>query len=267
MEQPTEQPRTSLQRRRPFGAVLLVIAALGAAGFGAYRFWRREAPPAAPPPPPAAAPAPTAPAEPEAGAPVGPQDQRTLLEAISSNALYRRALALEDFVRRCAVAIDNLREGVSPRRPLDFLAPARPFSAAPRPDGRLVADPASYARYDGFADAVGSVDVAALARAYHALRPALRDAYRALGYPDAPLDAAVARALRRIEAAPVVDGDLTVVEAGRMYALADPKLEALPEVEKHLLRMGPRNTRLLQAKARELLDALGLGGAAPPRAP
>jgi len=29
-------------------------------------------------------------------------------------------------------------------------------------------------------------------------------------------------------------------------------------VEKHLLRMGPRNERLVQAKARELRDALGL---------
>ena len=29
-------------------------------------------------------------------------------------------------------------------------------------------------------------------------------------------------------------------------------------VEKHLLRMGPRNTRLLQAKARDIRQALGL---------
>ena len=35
-------------------------------------------------------------------------------------------------------------------------------------------------------------------------------------------------------------------------------LDGFLAVEKHLLRMGPRNTRLVQAKARELLDALGL---------
>jgi len=29
-------------------------------------------------------------------------------------------------------------------------------------------------------------------------------------------------------------------------------------VEKHLVRMGPRNGRIVQAKARELLAALGL---------
>ena len=257
-----EQPRTSLHRKRPVGAAILVIAALVAAGFGAYRFWRREAPPASPPPASAPTPAPAGPQQPGSATPAGPQDARALLEAISPNALYRRAIALEDFMRRCAVAIDNLREGVSPRRPLDFLAPARPFAAVSRPDGRLVADPASFARYDAFADAVGSVDVAALARAYRALRPALQEAYRALGYPDAQVDGALARALSRIAGAPVVDGDLAVVAAGDLYALADPKLEALPEVEKHLLRMGPRNARILQAKAREILDALDLRAAA-----
>ena len=257
-----EQPKTSLHRTRPVGAAILVIAALVAAGFGAYRFWRREAPPAAPGPASAPAPAPAGPQQPESAAPAGPQDPRALLEAISPNALYRRAIALEDFVRRCAVAIDNLREGTSPRRPLDFLAPARPFAAVARPDGRLAADPASFVRYDAFADAVGSVDVAALARAYRALRPTLQEAYRALGYPDAQVDAALAGALSRIAVAPVVDGDLVLVDAGGLYALADPKLEALPEVEKHLLRMGPRNARILQAKAREILDALDLRAAA-----
>jgi hypothetical protein len=260
-----EQPRTSLHRSRPIG-VLVVIAALLAAGVGAYRFWRRqEVPPAATGTPVAGQPAPVPAGEPEPGAPVAPEQQRTLLEAISPNPLYRRALALEDFVRRCAVAIDNLREGVSPRRPLDFLAPARPFTASRRPDGGLSAAPESYARYDAFADAVASVDSAALARAYRALRPTLRDAYRALGYPDASLDGAVARALQRIAAAPVVDGDLAVVDAGGVYVLADAKLEALPEVEKHLLRMGPRNTRVLQAKAREILGALDLRAAAGPQ--
>jgi Protein of unknown function (DUF3014) len=49
-----------------------------------------------------------------------------------------------------------------------------------------------------------------------------------------------------------------VVDEGGVYAFADAKLEDLDEVEKHLVRMGPRNERLIQAKARELLKSLGL---------
>jgi hypothetical protein len=49
------------------------------------------------------------------------------------------------------------------------------------------------------------------------------------------------------------------VEAeGNVYAYSDARLEALGQVEKHLLRMGPRNTRTIQAKAREVEAALGL---------
>jgi hypothetical protein len=48
---------------------------------------------------------------------------------------------------------------------------------------------------------------------------------------------------------------------GAVYAFSDPKLEALGPVEKHLLRMGPRNARLVQAKAREIEGALGLSKA------
>jgi hypothetical protein len=51
-----------------------------------------------------------------------------------------------------------------------------------------------------------------------------------------------------------------------LYVFADPALEALSEVEKHLVRMGPRNERIVQAKARELREALALPAvAAAPR--
>jgi hypothetical protein len=80
---------------------------------------------------------------------------------------------------------------------------------------------------------------------------------------DGAADRVTARALSRIEAAPVREGDVAVVEGkGTVYAFADPGLEALGPVEKHLLRMGPRNAQLLQAKARDVRAALGLSAPA-----
>lgn len=38
----------------------------------------------------------------------------------------------------------------------------------------------------------------------------------------------------------------------------DVRLEALGDLEKQLLRMGPRNTRTLQSKAKEIREALGM---------
>jgi len=159
---------------------------------------------------------------------------------------------------------DNLAEGVSPRARLSFLAPKEQFRTARRGD-RQVISAASHARYDLFADAVGSVDVAAGVRAYRELHGVLEAAYRALGYPEGSLDRVTAAALKRLAAAPVRDGDVFVEPGGggpgAIYLFAAPELERLGAVEKHLLRMGPRNTRIIQAKARQLERALGFAPA------
>lgn len=250
---------------RPSRLPLLLLAVVVAAGvgYGFYRWQRQAASSGAPS---VEAPSPAAPPAPDATA-AGPTPDaattRSLLESLSPLDAFRRLVADEDAVRRIAVVTDNLAEGVSPRRQLGAFAPAEPFSVASAGD-RLVVSPASYRRYDRLADAVAAVDVAAVASVFRALRAPLETAYRALGYPDRSFDAVAARALLRLERAPVKDGPVEVVRSEGLYAYADPALEALGPVEKHLLRMGPRNARLVQEKAKALREALFPGqGAAP----
>ncbi len=254
-----EQPKSELRppSKAPWIVLALVVIAAGAAAV----MWFRNRAAGPPAPPPAAAPAPT----PSAAAPAGPAPTvepgvvRSLLESVSTNALFRRWLGEGDIVRRWVVLTDNLAEGVSPRQQLGFLAPSRPFSVAVRGGARVI-DVASYQRYDDFANAIASVDAQALAKVYRELHAVLEGAYRALGYPNASLDAVTARALHRIEASPVKDGEVAVEGKAGYFVFADPRLEELGQVEKHLLRMGPRNTRTLQAKAREISRALNLPG-------
>jgi len=208
---------------------------------------------------PAAAPVPETAPSPEAkpAAAPGPEQARSLFEAISSSPLFRSGLS-GDLVRRWVVVTDNLALGESPRRELAFLAPRGSFSVMKR-GGRTFIATASYRRYDDFSAVVASLDARAVARAYRALHAPLEAAYRALGYPQGSLDEVTARALRRIEEAPVEPGEVEVVQGeGALYLFRDVRLEALGAVEKHFLRMGPRNTRLIQAKAREIRQALEL---------
>ncbi|HEX9289219.1 MAG TPA: DUF3014 domain-containing protein [Anaeromyxobacteraceae bacterium] len=252
-----DTPKTGLRPSSRAPAVLLAAAAVAAAILAVT--WLRQRTGLPPASPPEVARAVAGGAETPSGTvPVVEPDQvRSLLESVSASALFRRALAEGDLVRRWTVVTDNLAEGVSPRAQLGFLAPGRPFSVVTR-GGEHVIAPESYGRYDEFADAVASVDARAVASVYRELHPVLEAAYRALGYPNASLDGVTARALHRLEAAPARDGAVVVRREGRAFLFADDRLEDLGAVEKQLLRMGPRNTRLLQAKAREILDALGL---------
>jgi hypothetical protein len=258
-----DERRTSLKRAGRTPVLVAILAVLLAGGALAVRIAQERAASPAPTgaaPPEGAAPAASSPAMPDAIAEdPGPEAPApaALVEAVSRDERVQEALARPGWVRRWAIVADNLAEGASPRRELAALAPRGAFAVVRRGPVTAIA-PEAYARYDAFADAVASVDAAALATLYRAVHAPVEAAYRALGYPSAPFEAVVARALRRIEAAPVADGDVAVVEEGGVWAFADARLEALPEVEKHLLRMGPRNTRLLQEKARELSRALAL---------
>jgi hypothetical protein len=216
-------------------------------------------------PAPAVAPVPETAPSPEAK-PVAAEQVRSLFEAISSNPLFRSGLS-GDLVRRWVVVTANLALGESPRRELAFLAPRGGFSVVKR-GGRTFIATGSYRRYDDFSAVVASLDAQAVARAYRALHAPAEAAYRALGYPQGSLDEVTSRALRRIEEAPVQPGEVEVVGGeGALYLFRDARLEALGAVEKHLLRMGPRNAQLIQAKAREIRQAVELRQAKPPAAP
>ena len=233
-----------------------VLVALALAAAAAW-YLLRPAPPAPPPPPPP--PAQQAPAK-TADVPLPPPAEsdaqvRGALAAVSPRKELQKWLQEHDLLDRWTVVADNLAEGVSPRKQLAFLAPEKKFLAAGR-EGNEQIDPRSYQRYDLFAEVVSSVDAQALAAAVRALHPLLEATYHKLGYPDRKLDEVAQKALQRLLDAPVVEGPLQIVPKGAVYKFAVPELEALGPIEKHLLRMGPRNTRLIQAKARELSATL-----------
>ena len=256
-----DRPRTSIRPPSQAPWVILIVAIVAAGGGALYWFLGR-----APSPTPAAvsplAATPGAPA-PATGPPIDEGKQRSLVESISANPMVRRLLGEGDLVRRWAVVTENIAGGVVPRKPLAALAPAETFPVLHR-GGAIFIDPRSYPRYDAVGDAVGSLDPNAFVLAYTALRPALETAYRGLGYPEGSIDRVTARALTRLERAPVRDGEVELVEGpGTTYLYADARLENLGDVEKQLLRTGPRNGRIFQEKAREISRGLGFTAAGP----
>jgi hypothetical protein len=230
--------------KKPALLAAVVAVALAVAAYFALR--PKQEPPLPPPVP--------APEQKPADAPLPPaaQSDATLRSGFANvSPKISQWLAQPDLLDRIASLIGALVRDESPRKALDFLAPTTRFSSV---HGHI--DPKSYERYDSVAEAIASVDVQKVASAVKAMHPLLESAYHRLADPNRSFDEAVKAALQRIVDAPVVEGEIAVVPHGANDLFADEKLEVLGPVEKHLLRMGPKNEKIVQAKARELLSAL-----------
>jgi hypothetical protein len=255
-----------------FGIVVVVLLALGAGGY--FLVWRR------PPPTPAdvrtateQAVAPAAPARPlpEAGETIDlpPIDQtdsivRELVARLSSHPTVAAWLTTDQLIRNFTLVVDNISNGRTPSGHLGKVRPAGTFQI--REDrGGLWIDPRSYRRYDKYADAVSGLDARGAARLYATLKPRIRDGYRELGHPDGNVDQALERALVELLRTPVVEGDVALASKSVAYQFADTRLQSLSSAQRQLLRMGPRNVRLIQAKLREVAPLLGIPAESLPR--
>jgi hypothetical protein len=247
-------------------AVFVLAAIAGAAG---YYFWARR--PASPAPPRAAvAPSPsrqTLTAEPPADIDVPPLDEtdplvRQLVSELSSHPTVAAWLATDHLVRNFTVVVANIAERTSPATHLRAVAPQGPFRTLTE-GSAIYIDPASYRRYDGYADAVAGLDARGTARLYATLKPRITDAYRDLGYPAGDFDVAFRKAILELLRTPMPGQKVALEHNTVMYTFADPALESLSPPQKQLLRMGPRNVRMIQDKLREIARAAGFDLEAP----
>jgi hypothetical protein len=239
----------------------IVAALIVAAGIPAY-YWYPQAPEAPAQSAPTVAYRPlSAPVNAAPTVDVPPLDQsdelvRRLVSALSSHPQVMAWLATPNLIRTFTVAVENIANGATPARHVRVLRPAAPFRIVE--DGEVLRiDPRSFDRYNALADAVASIDAQGAATLYTTLEPRIEEAYRELGRSGG-FDAALANAMTALIATPVTGATVPLVYKGALTAFADPRLEELTGAQKQLLRMGPRNVRLIQGKLRDVAVALGI---------
>lgn len=182
---------------------------------------------------------------------------RELLGKLSSNPTLAAWLATDGLIRAFVVSIENVADGKTPAKHVRALAPRAPFRTVT--EGRtIVADPSAYSRYDSLANAAASLDAAGLARVYSTLKPRLVEAYQELGHPEGDFDVAVEKAIVLLLQTPTVEVSTPLIQAVLSYRYATPDLEQLTPAQKQLLRMGPRNARIVQEQLRAIARELGI---------
>ncbi|MBN2242859.1 MAG: DUF3014 domain-containing protein [Acidobacteria bacterium] len=182
---------------------------------------------------------------------------RTLAGELSSHPALAEWLMTDYLIRRFVTTVDLIANGESPRRPMDFVRIEGDFGVREEA-GKLFLDPAGYERYFRIAAAVMSLDAKGCATLYKRLRLPIRQAYRDMGYPDEDFNATLRKAVRALLETPIVRDRIYLEKDVLNYVFSDPELEKLSAPQKHLLRMGPDNIAVIQAKIREIVQYLAL---------
>jgi hypothetical protein len=262
LDRPDTEPAEPPPRRSLWIAVAIVLLLIGG-GIAYFSFFRlRPAPPGAQTrteqavAPPAA----RGPAEPGENIPLPPLDEsdilvRELVAGLSSHPTVAAWLTTDHLIRNFTVVVTNISHGQTPAVHLRKVRPAGGFQTR-ETAGRLFIDPRSFQRYDAHANAVEAIDARGAAKLYATLKPRIDDAYRDLG--DAgDFDMVLERAIVHLLQTPVVEG-AQIETTSVMYTYVNPSIESLSRAQRQLLRMGPRNQRIVQAKLREIAQHLGI---------
>jgi hypothetical protein len=266
-----EDPGVVPPRARPPVALLAIVGVLILGLAAGYVFLRRA--PAQPPAPTASQEAPKTSPSPQAEAgdqillpPLDETDAlvRLMVGRLSSHPAVAAWLTTDGLILNFVVVTASIANGDTPVAELKAVGPVPRFRTRSARD-TLDIDPASYSRYDRYAEAVSALDARGTARLYATLKPRVREAYQRVGGADENFDPVLERAIIELLKVPVVEGNIALVPKGIVYGFEDPRLESLTGAQKQLLRMGPHNVRIVQDKLREIARYLGISESKLPR--
>jgi Protein of unknown function (DUF3014) len=182
---------------------------------------------------------------------------RQLVEKLSTHPMVAAWLTTDGLILNFVVVTSRIANGDTPVAELKAVGPIPPFRTRTAGDD-VYLDRSNYSRYDRHAAAVSAIDARGAARLYATLEPRITDAYARLGPRDSKFDPVLERAIVELLEVPVVEGEIALEPHGIVYAFADPRLQGLTASQKQLLRMGPQNVRIVQAKLREIAGHLGI---------
>ncbi|BFM21264.1 DUF3014 domain-containing protein [Gilvimarinus japonicus] len=267
--------------------VVLVIAVIVIVLLGGFIYWyKTSAPePELAPPPPVATPAPVAPmpqpkpapepepepeVEPEPAPPaaeVEPPEPKVELPPLDSSdefvgeqlkpeidAPLLGLIVPEEVVRKTVRAVIGVSDNrlVNQYRPVMSPLPTMKVvetTSGPDAEYRLTDD--NFKRYERHLKLMESIEPATLAGMYQEMAPIFNEAYAEQGLEGDFKEVAL-NAINNMLATPEVNKPLTLQRPAVMYTFADPKLEALPDPQKLMLRIGPENRKRVKAYLEEL---------------
>ncbi len=184
-----------------------------------------------------------------------PASDEFVLTQIEPWSLPETWLQRDDLLSRATVVLLNTASGKVPSRQVSFLVPGDAYPVEKVGEQYFV-DPAGFQRYDTYLDTLTAIEPAELAEFLRLVDPLLVQALAQLGERRSPrslVEDTIARieGLQPLAAAP---RSTELLRESVLYTYADPKLEALPDLDKQLLRIGPENLSRLKSYLSDLKE-------------
>ena len=193
----------------------------------------------------------------------------TVITLEASDDSFRKALGnvseslldwfqVKNVIRKYIMIINDLSQNHILYKHRKFLKMPQKFVAKEDSQGLYIANE-SYARYDQLANAMALLDVQKGLDLYLTFRPLFKQVYDEFSYPaEYRLEDIFMKAAASVLKASVIKGRVSLRRDSVGYKFAKEELEALNNVEKQMLRMGPENTQKIQAKLRQLVEAISV---------
>lgn len=183
----------------------------------------------------------------------------------------------EDMVRRFVVFTDNFAQGIIAYEHSPFILPNTKFT--PEIDSVVFQNTvqkseqtssdtvlsvkqnvwqwneSSSQRFTLYVDLLRSMDSENLVQWYSEIKPLINEAYSELGYED-DFTNTLQDAITRVLDMELPKSSMALIQPSVMYKFADPELEALPDSEKLLLRLGKDNLLVMKSVLLELHEKL-----------
>lgn len=161
-------------------------------------------------------------------------------------------LIADQLLRRFVVIVDNLADGKLVYKHHVIPAPEGSFRTRKAGDTVLL-DQKNYQRYEPYVSLLDSLDPELAAGMYTKFLPLLEDAYRELGYPNRRFEERMRQAINLVAQTNIVDmGEIELIQPSVHYRYAKDELESLNAVHKLLLRLGPKNSAIVQKKLKAI---------------
>ena len=162
----------------------------------------------------------------------------------------------KDVIKKFIVIINDLSQNQMPYKHRAYIKPPGKIIVKMDAKGLYLAKQ-SYSRYNPLATAIEAIDVQTGLDLYIVFKPLFEKVYKEFSYPaQYHLDDIFMKAAANVIEAPMVTNRIGLVKHTISYKYADKKLESLNDVEKLMIRMGPENTKKIQAKLRKLVEAV-----------